>query len=50
MKKKVFKILIITFLALNIPIIYVHSETLNLIEEKLKSAGYTYHSDINQFK
>ena len=22
----------------------------DLIEEKLKSAGYTYHSDINQFK
>lgn len=22
----------------------------NLIEEKLKSAGYTYYSDINQFK
>ncbi len=39
MKKKVFKILIITFLALNIPIIYVHSETLNLIEEKLDSVG-----------
>ena len=39
MKKKVFKILMITFLALNIPIIYVHSETLNLIEEKLDSVG-----------
>ena len=22
----------------------------NIIEEKLKNAGYTYHSDINQFK
>ena len=39
MKKKVFKIFIVAFLFLNIPIIYVHSETLNLIEEKLESIG-----------
>ena len=37
--KKVFRILIITFLALNTQILYVHSETLNLIEEKLDSVG-----------
>ena len=37
--KKIFRILIITFLVLNISIIYVHSETLNLIEEKLDSLG-----------
>lgn len=37
--KKIFRILIIVFLVLNIPIIYVHSETLNLIEEKLESVG-----------
>lgn len=37
--KKIFRILIIAFLVLNIPIIYVHSETLNLIEEKLDSVG-----------
>ena len=24
--------------------------SMNIIEEKLKNAGYTYHSDINQFK
>lgn len=36
---KIFRILIIAFLVLNIPIIYVHSETLNLIEEKLDSVG-----------
>ena len=23
---------------------------MNIIEEKLKNAGYTYHGDINQFK
>lgn len=37
--KKIFRILIIAFLVLNISIIYVHSETLNLIEEKLDSVG-----------
>ena len=37
--KKIFRILIIAFLVLNISIIYVHSETLNLIEEKLDSLG-----------
>ena len=37
--KKIFKIFIVAFLFLNIPIIYVHSETLNLIEEKLESIG-----------
>ena len=37
--KKIFRILIIAFLVLNISIIYVHSETLNLIEEKLNSVG-----------
>lgn len=37
--KKIFKILIIVFLALNIQILYVHSETLNLIEEKLENIG-----------
>ena len=37
--KKIFNILIITFLVLNMPIIYVHSETVNLIEEKLESIG-----------
>ena len=37
--KKIFRILIIAFLVLNISIIYVHSETLNLIEEKLESVG-----------
>ena len=37
--KKVFRIIIIAFLALNTQILYVHSETLNLIEEKLDSVG-----------
>lgn len=37
--KKIFNILIITFLVLNMPIICVHSETVNLIEEKLESIG-----------
>ena len=37
--KKIFNILIITFLVLNMPIICVHSETVNLIEEKLESMG-----------
>ena len=37
--KKIFRIFIVVFLFLNIPIIYVHSETLNLIEEKLESIG-----------
>ena len=37
--KKIFRIFIVAFLFLNIPIIYVHSETLNLIEEKLESIG-----------
>lgn len=37
--KKFFRILIITFLALNTQILYVHSETLNLIEEKLENIG-----------
>lgn len=37
--KKIFNILIITFLVLNMPIICVHSEKVNLIEEKLESIG-----------
>lgn len=37
--KKIFNILIITFLVLNMPIICVHSDTVNLIEEKLESIG-----------
>lgn len=37
--KKIFNILIITFLVLNLQIIYVNSETVNLIEEKLESIG-----------
>ena len=36
---KIFRIFIVSFLMLNIPIIYAHSETLNLIEEKLDSVG-----------
>ena len=48
--KKIFRIFIVSFLILNMSIIYVHGETLNLIEEKLENAGYKYHSDINQFK
>ena len=38
--KKIFNILIITFLVLNMPIICVHSDTVNLIEEKLESIDY----------
>ena len=37
--KKIFNVLIITFLVLNLQIIYVNSETVNLIEEKLESIG-----------
>ena len=37
--KKIFRIFIVSFLMLNIQIIYVHSETLNLIEEKLDNVG-----------
>lgn len=37
--KKIFRIFIVAFLFLNIPIIYVHSETLNLIEKKLETIG-----------
>ena len=37
--KKIFKILIIVILVLNISTICVKSETLNLIEEKLDSMG-----------
>lgn len=37
--KKIFRILLIAFLVLNISTIYVHSETVNLIEEKLDSIG-----------
>lgn len=37
--KKIFRIFIVSFLMLNIQIIYVHSETLNLIEEKLENVG-----------
>lgn len=37
--KKIFRIFIVSFLMLNISIIYVHSETLNLIEEKLEIVG-----------
>ena len=36
---KIFRIFIVSFLILNIPIIYAYSETLNLIEEKLDSVG-----------
>lgn len=36
---RIFRIFIVAFLFLNIPIIYVHSETVNLIEEKLDSVG-----------
>ena len=37
--KNIFRILITVFLLLNMQVIYVHSETLNLIEEKLGSVG-----------
>ena len=37
--KKILRIFIISFFILNISIIYVHSETLNLIEEKLDTVG-----------
>ncbi len=37
--KKIFRMLIIVFLTLNTQILYVHSETLNLIEDKLESIG-----------
>ena len=37
--KNIFRILITVFLLLNMQVIYVHSETLNLIEEKLDSVG-----------
>lgn len=37
--KKIFRMLIIFFLTLNTQILYVHSETLNLIEDKLESIG-----------
>lgn len=37
--KKIFRIFIVTFLVLNTQILYVHSETLNLIEEKLENIG-----------
>ena len=37
--KKIFRILLIAFLVFNISTIYVHSETVNLIEEKLDSIG-----------
>lgn len=37
--KKIFRMLIIVFLTLNTQILYVHSETLNLIEDKLENIG-----------
>ena len=37
--KKIFRIFIVSFLILNISIMYVHGETLNLIEEKLENVG-----------
>ena len=37
--KNIFRILITVFLLINMQVIYVHSETLNLIEEKLGSVG-----------
>ena len=37
--KKIFRIFIVAFLVLNTQILYVHSETLNLIEEKLENIG-----------
>ncbi|WP_195469537.1 hypothetical protein [Clostridium sp. D43t1_170807_H7] len=37
--KKILRIFIVAFLILNIPIRYVHSETLNLIEEELENVG-----------
>ena len=37
--KNIFRILITVFLLINMQVIYVHSETLNLIEEKLDSVG-----------
>ena len=37
--KNIFRVLITVFLLLNMQVIYVHSETLNLIEEKLDSVG-----------
>lgn len=45
--KKIFRIFIVAFLFLNIPIIYVHSETFNLIEEKLESIGVPEEYDDN---
>lgn len=36
---KIFRIFIVAFLVLNTQILYVHSETLNLIEEKLENIG-----------
>lgn len=37
--KKIFRIFIVAFWVLNTQILYVHSETLNLIEEKLENIG-----------